>query len=60
MPIILQMIFLLLLKNSLIIKQSFDLDNLIHYLKSDSDNFYNLIISLMETIGDMDDNHRKY
>ena len=34
----------------------FNLDNLIQYLKEDSDNFYKLNISLLENVGDLDDN----
>ena len=34
----------------------FNLDNLIQYLKEDSDNFYKLNISLLENDGDLDDN----
>ena len=36
-------------------KEIFNLDNLIQYLNKDSENFYNLNISLLDKVGDFDD-----
>ena len=37
-------------------KVNFDLDNLIQYLNSDGENFYKLIVSIIDNIGDFNDN----